>query len=261
MYLQRSCTAWLLATACVGLAGCPATTSNSVGDLEDSGLVYRSKVKPEPESSRARIVAKPMSRESALSRYYRPEYGISFRYPRNYILEEGNILEHSYFLKRQEELNLEEPGAHLVATVLIPEDGFPNTTFLHGSLQFVVKNSSSQKECFRSISPEQTGGRTIETFSSEGLRFGGSEARSGTAGTEILERDYAAFTNGTCYEFDLVIALGEPTEGDDLGPGDPQKFTGHLEKIVRSVKFEHQQAVPESLSKAENGLRLELRPK
>src|SRR5256714_3967280 len=79
-------------------------------------------------NDRSHLATKRTRRELAISTYNNPGYGVSFRYPRNYTLEEGSVQEHSYFLKRQEELSIEQPGATLVATVLIPEDAYPNTT-------------------------------------------------------------------------------------------------------------------------------------
>src|SRR5437660_1059992 len=83
-------------------------------------------------NDRRHLATKRTRRELSISTYNNPAYGVSFRYPRNYGLEEGNVQEHSYFLKRQEELSIEQPGATLIATVLIPEDAYPNTTFEHG---------------------------------------------------------------------------------------------------------------------------------
>src|SRR5256885_1651453 len=42
-------------------------------------------------------------RQLSLSAYNNPEHGVAFRYPRQYALEEGDVHEHSYFLKRSEE--------------------------------------------------------------------------------------------------------------------------------------------------------------
>src|SRR6267142_902331 len=98
-------------------------------------------------ATHARRLRRDTPHESFLATYHNPEEGISFRYPRNYSLEEGDVTEHSFFLKRQDDLDIERPGAVLVATVLIPEDGYPNTTFEHGSLQLVVDESVSEKGC------------------------------------------------------------------------------------------------------------------
>jgi hypothetical protein len=260
MHSHRQCAALLMVSACTAFAGCPARTTNSVGAPQDPGFLYQAKGKTDPEAWRARLAIRRVDRESPLSRYYNPEYGLSLRYPRNYILEEGNILEHSYFLKRQEELDLEWPGAQLMATVLIPEDAYPNTTFLHGSLQFVVTESASQRGCLGSASFDPTNGPTVKAFSSEGLQFGGSETTSITAGTQILERDYAAFADGTCYGFYLVIAASEPSDTDDSTPADFHKIMRQLEKIVSSLKCDPEKSLP-GVNKADNSGRLESQPR
>src|SRR5258708_33549659 len=103
--------------------------------------------RPLLEVRHASPLHKDAPHESFLSTYHNPEEGISFRYPRNYSLEEGDVQESSFFLKRQNDLNSEQPGATLLATVLIPEDGYPNTTFEHGSLQLVANETATEKDC------------------------------------------------------------------------------------------------------------------
>src|SRR5712664_4918330 len=98
-------------------------------------------------STDGRPLRRDTPHEAFLSTYNNPEEGISFRYPRNYYLKERDIQERSFFLQRQEDVDSEQPGAKLLATVLIPEDGYPNTTFEHGSLQLVVNEVESEKGC------------------------------------------------------------------------------------------------------------------
>src|SRR6202521_1084432 len=137
----------------------------------------------------ARPLHKDAPHEAFLSTYHNPEEGISFRYPRNYSLEEGDVQERSFFLKRQEDLDSEQPGATLLATVLIPEDGYPNTTFEHGSLQLVVNETGTEKDCRESGLVGAYGNET-RTMMVQGIVFRWSGRESETAGTKILERAY-----------------------------------------------------------------------
>ena len=125
--------------------------------------------------------------EGFLSTYHNPEEGISFRYPRNYSLEEGDVQERSFFLKKQEGLDNEQPGATLVATVLIPEDGYPNTTFEHGSVQLVINEAGTEKSC-RDASVLTSSGNVPRTLTARGVGFRWSEEGSETGGTKVLER-------------------------------------------------------------------------
>jgi hypothetical protein len=199
---------------------------------------------------------KDASREAFLSTYRNPEQGISLRYPRNYSLEEGDVEEHSFFLKRQEDLNNEQPGATLVATILIPEDGYPNTTFEHGSLQLVVNEGATEQSCRdTSLIGSATVSRRSALF--QAIVLWGSEEQSETAGTKIWERAYAGYSQGTCYEFLLTVAAEETSDPDGINkPADTNKIMKQLEKIVSSTQIFSKSATPPTESGEESADRL-----
>src|SRR5580704_6162344 len=109
-----------------------------------------------PPSKQPERAAKPAARESALSIYSNPDYGVSFRYPRNFALEESgdlneNAPEDGSGVRTPEQLAQEEPGALLLATVVVPDDAYPNTTFAGGSLQLAVNRYLTAGSCRREL--------------------------------------------------------------------------------------------------------------
>jgi hypothetical protein len=209
-------------------------TSSSGSDASQTALA----------SKHARPLRKDAPREAFLSNYNNPEEGISFRYPRNYSLEDGDVQEHSFFLKRQEDLDLDRPGARLVATVLIPEDGYPNTTFEHGSVQLVIDESVSEKACRDTVVSESNAIRS-GTTTVQGTLFLWNEQESETGGAKVLERAYAGYSQGTCYEFLLTVAAEETPDPDGFRkPADTAKIMKQLEKIVSSAKIFSKSATP-----------------
>jgi hypothetical protein len=183
-------------------------------------------------------------REAFLSAYNNPDEGISFRYPRNYSLEDGDVQEHSFFLKRQEDLDVERPGARLVATVLIPEDGYPNTTFEHGSLQLVIDESVDEKGC-RNPTSTGSGVSRSGTTTVQGIVFSWTQQESETGGAKLLERVYAGYSQGTCYEFLLNLAVEETPDPDGFRkPADTAKIMKQLEKIVSSAEIFSKSVAP-----------------
>jgi hypothetical protein len=183
-------------------------------------------------------------REAFLSTYNNPEEGISFRYPRNYSLEEGDVQEHSFFLKRQEDLDIERPGATLVATILIPEDGYPNTTFEHGSLQLVIDESISEKSCrdplIAASSVKGSGTTTVQR-----VVFSWSEQEAEAGGTKISERTYTGYSRGTCYTFFLTVVAEEAPDPDGFKkPADTAKIMKQLEKIISSTEIFNKSVPP-----------------
>lgn len=256
-----------MALGLIALIGCPGKTSNSSLQFAPtsmaSGPMAQAKTETLPtaalEPSRAHGHGKRA--DWSLATYRNPEYGISFRYPRDYVLEEGGDMEeHSYFLKRQDEL---ESGATLVATVLIPEDGYPNTTFELGSLQLVVNESVNRESCraFVALGAGESGRSGIHTVTLSGTPFWWSEEGSTMADTQILERVYAGFSGERCYEVFAVVAAGEAAgaEGSPR-PADTGKIPQQLEKILRSTQLQAPTVAPEEFSRRDSAPRLQSQP-
>jgi hypothetical protein len=230
----------MLAVSGAGLAGCsshpalPTKTNPAPSPLQTA---------PAKQPGR---VAKPAARESALSTYSNPEYGVAFQYPRNFALAEDNgseqgTAEDSSGVMSQEELGREEPGAVLAATLVIPDDAYPNTTFAGGSVQFAVNRYLTAGSCRQSLlsrlgdSSGRSGAETIQ-----GVPFAWIDNDEGDASTEFFERDYAGFANGACYEFFLRVGVGVGDDSERTRPPDEKKILGHMEKVVASLQFESQ---------------------
>jgi hypothetical protein len=182
--------------------------------------------------------AKPAPRETGSSTFNDPDYGISFRYPRNFALDEG-APDGISGVRSQEDLAAEEPGAELVATVAVPDDAYPNTNFAGGSLQFAVNHYLTARGCHDALAArvgdasQPQGSATIA-----GVPFAWAEGDAGDAGTEFFERDYAGFANGTCYEFFLRVGVGSPADQDSVRPANEKKILSNLEKIVESLQLQ-----------------------
>jgi hypothetical protein len=219
-----------------GLAGCSgraASPGKNVRSASSSAI------------SQAQRAAKATPREASFSVYNDPEYGVSFRYPRNYALEEGEPEEPISGVKSQEELADEQPEALLLATVVIPGDAYPNTTFVEGSLQFAVNPSLMPGSCKEVlIDGDSSVGRKTGTLGVQGVLFNWAEETTADAGAESVERDYAGYTNGACYEFFVHVGVGETANSDGLEkPADAKKIVRHLEKIVSSLQWAAKRAV------------------
>jgi hypothetical protein len=217
-----------------GLAGC---SSRAVSANGNSRSVAAAKARP------VQRAAKGAPRESALVTYSDPEHGISFRYPRTYLLEEGEPQEDLVNVKTQEELEREQPGAVLVATVVVPEDSYPNTTFVEGTLQFAVNPRATPESC-RDFALSRAG--DTGTLTIQGVVFAWEEEASTVDDTEVVERTYAGYTDGACHEFFARVTVGETgSDGGAEKPADAEKIVRHLEKIVTSLQWEGNRSAEE----------------
>jgi len=195
-----------------------------------------------PKPLARKPVARPAPRESAFSTYANGEYGATFRYPRNYPLDEGPLdeaTEDTPGLRNQTDLEAEQSGGVLVATIAIPDDSFPNTTFAGGSMQFAVNRYLADESC-RQFPVERLGdahGATgIKTIA--GVPFAWADSDAGAGYTEFVERDYAGFANGTCYEFFVRVGTEAGSDSPETKPANQKKILGQLEKILESLQLQ-----------------------
>jgi len=243
-----------------GIAGCPQDAARPAQlPLAKTNSIATPKKTVNSSSlvtQHAHRLRRDAPRQAFLTTYNNPEQGISFRYPRNYALEEGDVQEHSYFLKRQEDLDNERPGAVLLATVLIPEDGYPNTTFEHGSLQLVVSDGGSKGSC-RLAHSGGAGLNGAKLSTLQGVVFAWRGERSITGGTELLEREYTAYYSGRCYEFFVTVAAeGTPDPEGFRKPADTGKILRQLERIISSMRISAGSTPPDEDSSEESAARL-----
>jgi len=246
----------VLVAGAAGLRGCPGNGSHPAAAAHPQGKAITS---PEYDlvGRHERPATKHRPQETVLSSYSNPQEGISFRYPRYYALEEGDLEERSFFLKRQEDLDIERPGARLVATLLIPEDGYPNTTFEHGSLQLLVNASATPEGCAEISRGGEQATTRLKNLVLQGVSFRGAEWQYLTAGTQVLERGYAGYSNGTCYEFSLVVAAEVATNSHGVTkPADETRIMRQLEKIVNSTQFQERRPAPAEELNVDDAMRL-----
>ncbi len=158
------------------------------------------------------------------------------------------------------------PGAALLATIVVPDDAYPNTSFAGGSVQFAV-NRYQTAGTFRSNLLARMGDVKAPsgTVTAQGVSFAWVDIDAGDGGTEYFERDYAGYANEACYEFFVRVGVksGAATAGQTLqnvstavgtasDPAssvtseesagsrrpDERKIIAHLEKIVASLQVE-----------------------
>ena len=129
-------------------------------------------------------------------------------------------------LRNQSDLEAEQAGGILVATIAVPSDSFPNTTFAGGSVQFAVNRYLTGEGC-RQFPVERLGdahGATgIKTIA--GAPFAWADSEAGEGDTEFVERDYAGFANGTCYEFFVRVGTEGGPDTADAKPANQKEDT------------------------------------
>lgn len=208
---SKPSTALLLLVSAMAFSGCHTShASSSAASL----------AKPSGAPSSAQSFAhrsKHSVGDSEFSVYHNPGYGISFRYPRNYLLLEPKLEPKldpeqdpeqtpeqasigsvdSELLLTPQSLDSDQPGALLVATVLIPDDAYPNTSFASGHLQFVVNPRATAESCRALVAPPDSPlpAAPHELFLQD-IHFYWRDRGSSTPSILFAGREYAGFSGG-----------------------------------------------------------------
>ena len=167
--------------------------------------------------------AKPAPRDPVFAKYTDTENGVSFRYPRNFALLDSadedadsdrviswqQAKESGAGVRTSEELGADDPGATLIATIVVPEDAYPNTSFAGGSLQFAINRYQTAGTCRANLLARLGDAKGASgTVTAQGVTFAWIDIDTGDGSTEFSERDYAGFANDACYEFFVRVGVG-----------------------------------------------------
>lgn len=257
---SKPSTALLLLVSAMAFSGCHTSHASS-------SAAFLAKPSGAPSSAQSFAHrSKHSVGDSEFSVYHNPGYGISFRYPRNYLLLEPKLEPKldpeqdpeqtpeqasigsvdSELLLTPQSLDSDQPGALLVATVLIPDDAYPNTSFASGHLQFVVNPRATAESCRALVAPPDSPlpAAPHELFLQD-IHFYWRDRGSSTPSILFAGREYAGFSGGACYEFFLQAASTPsaysvlPTPGAVLPtpPADLAKILRPLEKSVSSFQL------------------------
>jgi hypothetical protein len=228
MFCGRRSIAAVLTLSASWLSGCHYTHAQSAP-------AHRSTPKQQAPSP---PFAKRPSRDSAFATYHNPTYGVSFHYPRNFLLAEySDSEEYRSPIEARRGLAAWPPRSILVATVTIPADAYPNTSFLGGSLQLALNPTVGPEAC-RSFAAPDDDPYTFGSTTIPGITLDWRQRDSAAAGSASLERDYAGFSSGTCYEFFLqVVASSSPERDLHIQEADAIKIMRQLNKIVSSLEI------------------------
>jgi hypothetical protein len=226
MCFWRRPTSLLLILVPVWLSGCNRSDARSAV--------------PRPSPVKGQTLTTPVrkhpQRDSALAVYRHPEYGVTFRYPRNFELQEEFEPGSTEPLER---LTGQQPGALPVAAVLISSDAYPNTTFRGGTLQVVVNRVVQPETCQSFAAPgdpdpqDSTGTSTIS-----GVLFHWRQSSHFVSPVNYSTRLYTAFFHSACYEFYLEVTDAASMDPDPAErPADTARILHHLEKILSSLEI------------------------
>ncbi len=175
-----------------------------------------------------------------------PINGISFRYPKTYVLKTGNEPSLDLAGMGPLQMNFVQAGGSNVAAVELPKNMYPGTDFSSGFFSVSVNPELSESECSQFAFP-----LTLHTENEPGApsktKIGSTEfsmvedfgmgKKPATDEKEPNLKYYHRFENGTCYEFTMGLSI-TPQTGDDVKPVNRERVFRKLEEILATVKVE-----------------------
>lgn len=174
--------------------------------------------------------------------------GISFLYPRKFVLTSSEKTGPEIAALGNVPMNFVQPGGVEVVTVALPEGSYPGTDFASAFFKASVNRSVSEQECAHFA--------VVDTRDADGEPVDGEKVQVGASGMQktssfsanAIKQDeteyYHSYENGACYEY--VLGLG--TEGFATDGGiehvNRDKVFARLEKILATVKINPVAAEP-----------------
>jgi len=181
---------------------------------------------------------KTAKKHSSVVTYKDDTYGVSFAYPRKYILKSGEDLNSNSGL---DTMNFVQPGGLAAVSVQLPDDAYPGTDLASAFFQVNVHKGLGEGECAQFATPESKPDNKNDAQPSEveigDVDFREVENISGESTKQVDTKYYHTFENGACYEFALGLTTAWDGNEDGVNLVDREEVFRRLEKILAGVKI------------------------
>lgn len=206
-------------------------SQNPVSTAAPSSPVASIPVAPKPAKKR-------VQRKAPMANYSDPTYGISFRYPKNYILQTSETSKEDV-AQGPMQTDFVEPGGIMVAAIELPKTAYPGTDFTSGFFRVNLNSTLSQGQCEQFALPKSKPVNNEQSMPVK-VKLGGNEyAMVEDAGDSTKDEPHVKYfhryENGNCYEFGMGLGTTDESVAG-LKPVNRSLVFGRLEQILASVK-------------------------
>jgi len=166
------------------------------------------------------VAKKSRQKKLVASTYNNSAFGVSFRYPKYGMLQEGEKANLELDGIGPVDMNFVQPGGTPISAVILPRKRFAGTDFNAAFFTASVNSKLTAEECEQFAFPETGNPEGVQVPTSK-TKVGNTEFRSieGFASEEKNEAElkyYHVYQNGSCYEFALGLETAlNPDSGDD----------------------------------------------
>ena len=195
----------------------------------------------QPPAVTPKPAKKRVQHKAPMATYTEPSYGVSFRYPKSYILKTGDEQELQLSELGPVQTDFIQPGGVTVAAIEMPRSSYPGTDFTSAFFSVSVNSSLSKDQCqqFAITKSEQA---ENELGVPANVKLGGTdftmvENFGDSAKKEPRMKYFHHFENGNCYEFGMGLGTVDDNVAG-LKPVNRSLVFGKLEQILASVKLQ-----------------------
>ena len=234
--------------------GCSKGSSRSAATNIEQPSPMNPSVNPAPivaSTQPPAVVPKPAKKRvqhrAPMSTYTDPANGVSFKYPKNYILKTGDQPQLDLAGLGPIKTDFVQPGGVTVAAIEVPRSSYPGTDFTSAYFGVSVNSSLSQEQCEQFAFPKserpESEPPAVSKVKIAGNEYAMLEDLGGSDKQESHTKYFHRFENGACYEF----SMGLGTVDDNLAglkPVNRSLVFGRMEQMLASVKMQPV-AVPE----------------
>ena len=182
---------------------------------------------------------KRVQRKAPMATYNDPASGVSFRYPKGYLLKTGDEPQRDLAGLGPVQTDFVQPGAVMVAALELPRASYPGTDFTSGFFSVSVNSEISQEQCEQFAFPKMEHAENQPGAVSK-VKISGTEYRMvedfGDK-TSPHAKYFHHFENGNCYEFGMGLNTTDENIAG-LKPVNRSLVFGRLEQILASVKLQ-----------------------
>jgi len=186
-------------------------------------------------------------------------YGVSFDFPKNYDLHEGELPDMDRGLGYLGKIPMEfsTPGGVRLATIEVPRGAHPGTDFVNAFLTVSVLPNVTEAQCadFGSVEGDATPRLTRRI---DGIEFRGRNESSAASMHQFSGTYLHGYSEDSCYEIGYGIATAGYGAMDGVKKVNNQSVLQKLEKILDTININAPQgeatpAAPSSAAKTSDG--------
>lgn len=194
----------------------------------------------QPPAVTPKPAKKRVQHKAPMATYTEPSYGVSFRYPKSYILKTDDEQELQLSELGPVQSDFIQPGGVTVAAIEMPRSSYPGTDFTSAFFSVSVNSSLSKDQCqqFAVTKSELENELGVPAkVKLGGIDFTMVENFGDSANKEPRMKFFHHFENGNCYEFGMGLGTVDDNVAG-LKPVNRSLVFGKLEQILASVKLQ-----------------------